>query len=119
MRGRLVRNEACRSPVSGCEWADQGYPPVPGEQWAEQRDRAWSASLGGYQPRSAVGRLPEVLPDAVMVQSAECMFDPTLLVALPGIGQNTADPYRQEILAPSAVLVADGGDRIICCGDLH
>jgi hypothetical protein len=80
---------------------------------------AWSASRRGCQPRSAVARLPEVLPDAVMVQSAECLFDPTLLVTLPGIGQDAAYPYRQEILAPTAILVADGGDRIIRCGDLH
>ena len=54
-----------------------------------------------------------------MVQAVKCMFDPTLLMSLPNIGQNTAYPYWPEILAPTAVLVADGGDRIMRSGDLH
>jgi hypothetical protein len=47
------------------------------------------------------------------------MLNPTLLVAPPRIGQDAAHPYRQAIVAPTAVLVADGGDRIIRGGDLH
>ena len=91
--------------------------PAPGEHWGSTSNQVCRQPIA--EGRSALGGLPEVLPYAVMVQSAQCMFDPALLVAMPGTGQNTADPYRQGILASTTVLVADGGDRVIRGGSLH
>jgi hypothetical protein len=91
--------------------------PAPGEHWGSTSNQVCRQPIA--EGRSALGGLPEVLPYAVMVQSAQCMFDPALLVAMPGTGQNTADPYRQGILASTTVLVADGGDRVIRGGGLH